>query len=273
MPLGTGLGGRAAGKGAISFLAARLRGVDCALFGADGAPHLLPIPHTAALPTSQHKSCAVPPAASRGPPQLLSSFPGPFPTCIPAQPCWARQCGSRSCSVSLASGTGRCFTWGRAQTPPCRRTSISPRCDAPSETSQRAARGAQVAGEQRCSERAWGGFEGSSLGAPRQWGDAGPVLRSPPGTVLAQPRAEQCPLQCPRLLGTDRARPCHQQSPGALLRPLVLKASLWTFFSQYLGKWYEIEKLPSNFEKGSCIQANYSLKENGKFKVINKELL
>lgn len=59
----------------------------------------------------------------------------------------------------------------------------------------------------------------------------------------------------------------------ALLRPLVLKASLWTFFSQYLGKWYEIEKLPSNFEKGSCIQANYSLKENGKFKVINKELL
>ncbi|XP_030351157.1 apolipoprotein D isoform X1 [Strigops habroptila] len=43
--------------------------------------------------------------------------------------------------------------------------------------------------------------------------------------------------------------------------------------NQYLGKWYEIEKLPSSFEKGSCIQANYSLKENGKFKVINKELL
>lgn len=57
------------------------------------------------------------------------------------------------------------------------------------------------------------------------------------------------------------------------LSPLVLKASLWTFFYQYLGKWYEIEKLPSSFEKGSCIQANYSLKENGKFKVINKELL
>ncbi|XP_051482932.1 apolipoprotein D [Apus apus] len=42
---------------------------------------------------------------------------------------------------------------------------------------------------------------------------------------------------------------------------------------KYLGIWYEIEKLPSGFEKGSCIQANYSLKENGKFKVINKELL
>uniref|UniRef100_A0A8V0Z2F1 Apolipoprotein D n=1 Tax=Gallus gallus TaxID=9031 RepID=A0A8V0Z2F1_CHICK len=43
--------------------------------------------------------------------------------------------------------------------------------------------------------------------------------------------------------------------------------------NKYLGKWYEIEKLPSNFEKGSCVQANYSLKENGKFKVINKEML
>lgn len=53
----------------------------------------------------------------------------------------------------------------------------------------------------------------------------------------------------------------------------ALKTSLWTFFYQYLGKWYEIEKLPSSFEKGSCIQANYSLKENGKFKVINKELM
>lgn len=55
--------------------------------------------------------------------------------------------------------------------------------------------------------------------------------------------------------------------------PLVLKASLWAFLYQYLGKWYEIEKLPSSFEKGSCIQSNYSLKENGKYKVINKELL
>uniref|UniRef100_A0A8B9NS21 Apolipoprotein D n=1 Tax=Apteryx owenii TaxID=8824 RepID=A0A8B9NS21_APTOW len=42
--------------------------------------------------------------------------------------------------------------------------------------------------------------------------------------------------------------------------------------TKYVGKWYEIEKLPSNFEKGSCIQANYLLEENGKVKVINKEL-
>uniref|UniRef100_A0A674I8S1 Apolipoprotein D n=1 Tax=Terrapene triunguis TaxID=2587831 RepID=A0A674I8S1_9SAUR len=42
--------------------------------------------------------------------------------------------------------------------------------------------------------------------------------------------------------------------------------------TKYVGKWYEIEKLPANFEKGICIQANYSLKENGKIKVINQEL-
>lgn len=67
----------------------------------------------------------------------------------------------------------------------------------------------------------------------------------------------------------------HMNLVGSAVPPpvLVLQASLLTFFSQYLGKWYEIEKLPSNFEKGSCVQANYSLKENGKFKVINKEML
>ncbi|XP_003792732.1 apolipoprotein D [Otolemur garnettii] len=42
--------------------------------------------------------------------------------------------------------------------------------------------------------------------------------------------------------------------------------------NKYLGKWYEIEKIPVSFEKGSCIQANYSLMENGNIKVINKEL-
>ncbi|MXQ90388.1 hypothetical protein E5288_WYG011166 [Bos mutus] len=49
--------------------------------------------------------------------------------------------------------------------------------------------------------------------------------------------------------------------------PLVLEED-----AKYLGKWYEIEKIPVSFEKGSCIQANYSLKENGNVKVINKEL-
>ncbi|XP_045859881.1 apolipoprotein D [Meles meles] len=42
--------------------------------------------------------------------------------------------------------------------------------------------------------------------------------------------------------------------------------------NKYLGRWYEIEKIPVTFEKGSCIQANYSLMENGNIKVINQEL-
>lgn len=41
---------------------------------------------------------------------------------------------------------------------------------------------------------------------------------------------------------------------------------------QYLGRWYEIEKIPTSFERGSCIQANYSLMENGNIKVINQEM-
>ncbi|KAM9582777.1 apolipoprotein D [Trichechus inunguis] len=42
--------------------------------------------------------------------------------------------------------------------------------------------------------------------------------------------------------------------------------------NKYLGRWYEIEKIPVTFEKGSCIQANYSLMENGNVKVINQEV-
>ncbi|XP_028609583.1 apolipoprotein D [Grammomys surdaster] len=42
--------------------------------------------------------------------------------------------------------------------------------------------------------------------------------------------------------------------------------------NKYLGRWYEIEKIPASFEKGNCIQANYSLMENGNIKVLNKEL-
>uniref|UniRef100_A0A2K6ACV5 Apolipoprotein D n=1 Tax=Mandrillus leucophaeus TaxID=9568 RepID=A0A2K6ACV5_MANLE len=36
--------------------------------------------------------------------------------------------------------------------------------------------------------------------------------------------------------------------------------------NKYFGRWYEIEKIPTTFENGRCIQANYSLKENGKIK-------
>ncbi|XP_078206679.1 apolipoprotein D isoform X2 [Callithrix jacchus] len=42
--------------------------------------------------------------------------------------------------------------------------------------------------------------------------------------------------------------------------------------NKYLGRWYEIEKIPTTFEKGRCIQANYSLMENGNIRVLNREL-
>ncbi|XP_050015861.1 apolipoprotein D isoform X2 [Alexandromys fortis] len=41
---------------------------------------------------------------------------------------------------------------------------------------------------------------------------------------------------------------------------------------KYLGRWYEIEKIPASFEKGNCNQANYSQMENGNIKVLNQEL-
>lgn len=40
--------------------------------------------------------------------------------------------------------------------------------------------------------------------------------------------------------------------------------------TQYLGKWYEIQKFPAIFEKGSCVRAEYSLKSNGRVKVDNR---
>lgn len=40
---------------------------------------------------------------------------------------------------------------------------------------------------------------------------------------------------------------------------------------KYTGKWYEIARFPHRFEKDlSCVTAEYSLKENGKIKVLNK---
>lgn len=40
---------------------------------------------------------------------------------------------------------------------------------------------------------------------------------------------------------------------------------------RYLGTWYELARLPNNFEKGLiCVTANYSIKENGKIQVINR---
>jgi apolipoprotein D and lipocalin family protein len=40
---------------------------------------------------------------------------------------------------------------------------------------------------------------------------------------------------------------------------------------KYTGTWYEIARLPNSFEKGlECVTATYTLKENGKIRVLNK---
>lgn len=40
---------------------------------------------------------------------------------------------------------------------------------------------------------------------------------------------------------------------------------------KYQGTWYEIARLPNSFEKGlKCVTANYTLKKNGKIRVLNK---
>ncbi|KAM6953757.1 uncharacterized protein FYW47_014360 [Aplochiton taeniatus] len=39
--------------------------------------------------------------------------------------------------------------------------------------------------------------------------------------------------------------------------------------NQYLGKWYEIERLPASFESGKCIEANYALRTDGTIQVLN----
>lgn len=41
---------------------------------------------------------------------------------------------------------------------------------------------------------------------------------------------------------------------------------------QYMGHWYEIEKLPASFEKGKCIEADYAVRPDGTIQVLNKLL-
>ncbi|KAJ8375772.1 hypothetical protein SKAU_G00063520 [Synaphobranchus kaupii] len=40
---------------------------------------------------------------------------------------------------------------------------------------------------------------------------------------------------------------------------------------KYLGRWFEIQKLPTSFEKGKCIDANFSVRTDGSIKVTNSE--
>ncbi|KAM5276328.1 apolipoprotein D [Hipposideros larvatus] len=40
--------------------------------------------------------------------------------------------------------------------------------------------------------------------------------------------------------------------------------------TKFLGIWYEIEKIPAPFEKGNCVQVNYTALENGNIKAIKQ---
>ncbi|XP_033841732.1 apolipoprotein D-like [Periophthalmus magnuspinnatus] len=41
---------------------------------------------------------------------------------------------------------------------------------------------------------------------------------------------------------------------------------------RYLGRWFEITKLPASFERGKCIEANYALRPDGTIQVLNKQM-
>ncbi|XP_054452559.1 apolipoprotein D-like [Anoplopoma fimbria] len=43
--------------------------------------------------------------------------------------------------------------------------------------------------------------------------------------------------------------------------------------AKYLGKWYDIQRLPHAFQKGECCTATYSLQSPGVVGVLNSELL
>ncbi|XP_030608475.1 apolipoprotein D-like isoform X2 [Archocentrus centrarchus] len=43
--------------------------------------------------------------------------------------------------------------------------------------------------------------------------------------------------------------------------------------ARYLGKWYEIQRLPHIYQKGQCCTATYSLDSPGVVGVLNRELL
>lgn len=42
---------------------------------------------------------------------------------------------------------------------------------------------------------------------------------------------------------------------------------------QYLGTWYDVQRLPHSFQKGECSEATYTLRSPGVVGVLNRELL
>lgn len=44
-------------------------------------------------------------------------------------------------------------------------------------------------------------------------------------------------------------------------------------FSQFMGRWFEITKLPAQFEKGRCIESNFTLTTENSIRVVSSEIL
>ncbi|KAM7400339.1 hypothetical protein PAMA_004839 [Pampus argenteus] len=42
---------------------------------------------------------------------------------------------------------------------------------------------------------------------------------------------------------------------------------------QFMGRWFEIAKLPAQFEKGRCIETNFTLKADNSIRVVSSEIL
>ncbi|KAM8849578.1 apolipoprotein Da, duplicate 1 isoform 2-T2 [Spinachia spinachia] len=42
---------------------------------------------------------------------------------------------------------------------------------------------------------------------------------------------------------------------------------------QFMGRWFEIAKLPAQFEKGRCIETNFTLKTDKLIRVVSSEIL
>lgn len=63
-------------------------------------------------------------------------------------------------------------------------------------------------------------------------------------------------------------------------RPMVMNHQAWLHSSlchvpplQYLGTWFDVQRLPHAFQRGECCTATYSLKSPGVVGVLNRELL
>ncbi|XP_026169922.1 apolipoprotein D-like [Mastacembelus armatus] len=42
---------------------------------------------------------------------------------------------------------------------------------------------------------------------------------------------------------------------------------------QFMGRWFEIARLPTQFEKGQCIETNFTLKTDSSMRVVSSEIL